>query len=179
MKIQHVQSLLIFACLVLLPFLLINCGDSSSEENTQLKTNEPANNSKAIDACSLLSREEAEAILGVQLKEPELKSSYGTTSECNYAPADLNAGLDKSGNLQIRIEQPSNPKASLSNIRELMGEVEEINGLGEEAFYAATSQLFVIKGSYQVMITISLFGNRGSERKETAIKVAEKILPKL
>jgi hypothetical protein len=167
--------------LLILPlFWLGACGETDPGDQVQPEAQTASNDSEAIDACSLISKAEAEEAVGLTFQDPESTpyNPVSKSSECKFQTTDTSSGIASAGGLQVRAERLSNPAANFAGLRELLGEGEEVSGVGDEAFYVA-SQLFVLSGTHQVHVTVSLFGNRGDERRDVAVKVAETILPRL
>ena len=164
-------------------FWLSACGETDPEDQVQPEAQSAqtaSDDSEAIDACSLISKAEAEEAVGLTFQDPESTpyDPVSKSSECKFQTTDTSGGIASAGGLQVRAERLSNPAANFAGLRELLGEGEEVSGVGDEAFYVA-SQLFVLSGTHQVHVTVSLFGNRGDERRDVAVKVAETILPRL
>jgi len=135
---------------------------------------------KAVSACSLLTQEEAAAILGEAVEKPTNSATGGTVSNCNWmTPSFHMVGIlvrlaaSPAEAETVRVEAHRQSK-SLSGV-----DPEDVTGLGEAAYWAGgnINQLNVFKGNYWLIITASK--GKASDNLALAKAVAEKALPRL
>lgn len=134
---------------LILTISLLACDTNSKKtevSSEQEKTS--SNDGQTINACGLFSKSDAESALKFSVKEPESKPYNPVTKapECFFESVDVKGGFETSGSLLIRVERLANPAVQFTELRKLMGDVENIAGLGNNAFYGA-SQLFVLHGA--------------------------------
>jgi len=165
-------------------FLFFGCGDgdSSSESISQKSMSKQG---KIIVPCSLITKTEAEEILGVTLKKPELQDSNNPLGQkiCLYSPTkDVSFAF-----LQISVVQtsamPPNMVSSAMNAakiykqtKENMTDIKELTGIGDEAFWG-TLGLHILTGD--AYIVISLGSSSNPANMEKAKKIAGVILKKI
>jgi len=163
---------------------LVGCGNSGGTDTgiiiNKPRIAQPETPAKAVSACSLLTQEEAAAILGEPVEKPANSTTGGTVSNCNWMTSSfqmigilvrLASTPEEAETVRNQAHQQSK---SLSGV-----DPEDIPGLGENAYWAGgnINQLNVFKGKYWLIITASK-GN-GSENLTLAKAVAEKALPRL
>ncbi len=113
------------------------------------------------------------------LKDPESSGYNPVTraSECQFESLET-TNLTNSGNLLIRIEKLTNPEMDFQELRDLMGGVNRVSNIGEDAFYSA-NQLVILQGDYKVTVAVAWFGDRAGEKLEVAQAIGHMILSKL
>lgn len=151
--------------------------------------------SAKVDACSLLSKAEAESLLGEPVKDGqhgilENDGSGGTAvvSQCIYRSV---AHFSKAVDLTARISPPQEKiTASIETIRKTLKETasaepQNLSGVGDTAFWAPVGQgayhsiqLNVFKGNSNYLI-ISVKGFPDDPSVEKAKTVAQKALSRL
>lgn len=138
-----------------------------------------------IDVSRIITKTDAESILGEKVKDPtplNAEGKDGYYSKCNYY------SLSRQKSLVIRVYQPGagamDPQKELELVAaSTTGPLKPVDGLGDKAevFSGAASQvlmLYVAKGN--AFITIGLGGiNDESGALTNAKKIANKILAKL
>ncbi len=135
---------------------------------------------KAVSACSLLTQEEAAAILGEPVEKPTDSAVGGTVTNCNWMTPSFHM-------VGILVRLASSPaeaetvrQEALRQSKSLSGvDPEDVAGLGENAYWAGgnINQLNVFKGNYWLIITASK--GKATENLTLAKAVAEKALPRL
>lgn len=144
---------------------------------------EPKNNVAKVDACTVVVKSDAEAILGEPVKdaehgilEHEGDESSADISHCIYRATDVGSG--KSLELMIRRAAfDENTTESIDQVRkavEQMGKTPQaIDGIGDTAFWDGET-LHTFQGArYYLMISV-----RGLENDSTALEQAKMIAQK-
>lgn len=137
----------------------------------------PATRSDAPDACALLPRADAEAILGVTLADPEpaTYNPIGEVSECVFE-TDADQPLEA---IELRVARVGNPETSYADLEELFGtDGEVVEGLGDRAI-VGMSQLVVYQGEHQVTVLVTPVIRDAAARREAARRIAETVLARL
>jgi hypothetical protein len=187
--IMGIKKILAFLILSLF-LLLVGCSDSGQK-------NTPPGNSGAaqdtatskglIDPAALLTKAEAEALLGEPVKEPknETRDTNNPLGQkiCFYDPVSdketrfiqlslvQNEGLAKT-----LTAQKYDVKQLYTETKKMLGEVTDVPGIGDEAFWG-TNGLHILKGN--VYLNISVGNSSKPENLELAKQVAAKALPRL
>jgi hypothetical protein len=192
-------------CLAILAIATAGCSRSDKPEvptatpepkatSSQTSASSPAAKEEPSDgafACTLLTREELEAVQGEPLKSTKAsqKSSGGFTfSQCYFElPTTMNSIVL---NVTQKAEGPDarDPKQSWQEIfhAEKKGEEgdrrpEKIEGLGDEAFWTGTrvgAALYVLKGNRYIRISVGGAGDR-TEKIEKSKALAQSVLKRL
>lgn len=180
------KHLAAFVCCMLL--FSVGCSSpadkGSSSDNNQAKA-QKGTDKAIIDPIKLLTKAEAEAILGEPIKEPENRDTKNPLGQriCFYAPVS-----DKtSGFIQLAVVQNESMSDSLKEqgykVTELynqtkngLGEVTPITGLGNEAFWG-TNGLHILKDN--VYLNISVGNSNNPKNLELAKNIAIKVIPRL
>ena len=162
------------------------CGNSGKAETPQGNAGGVIGTSRGlVDPGTLLTRADAEAALGEQVKEPDLKDTKNPLGQkiCFYAPVS-----DQSGKfIQISVVQNEGMGKSLReqgyNVAQLYNETQKnltgakpVPGIGDEAFWG-TNGLHILKGN--VYLTISVGNTSRPENLEMAKRLAEKAVSRL
>ncbi len=132
----------------------------------------------AIDASQILTKADAEAVLGKEVGDPTATSTAGVVSTCNYMAKDLTG-------LHMLIRASASPDAARVIFEEAQkqskvlsrADPEPVEGLGDAAYWAGGSldQLNVLKGRYWVILSAA-----GAAHPLDVTKLAaEKALPRL
>jgi len=184
LKQRHMTARSPLAFLLLIfPLGLVGCGNSAGTDTGDIvtpKIAKPDAPAKAVSACTLLTQEEAAALLGEPVEKPTDSATGGTVTNCNWMTPSFNM-------VGILVRLASSP-AEAETVRQearqqsksLSGvDPEEVAGLGANAYWAGgnINQLNVFKGNYWLIITASK-GN-SSDNLSLAKAVAEKALPRL
>jgi len=135
-----------------------------------------------IDACKLVTKAEAEAVMGEKLKDPDSgPASMAGGTICRYeSPESLSAK-----NVTVRVESPNFNWDKFKEDRRIEGEkmapkkgqIRQVPGLGKEAYFAR-HVLHVLTN--HGILTVIVFKTPGdavaAEDTETKAEAAEKIL---
>lgn len=168
--------------LLVTPLFLASCGAAPDKSETRRPAvvMAPEGPVTTISACSLLTQDEAEEILGEPVEKPTDSALGGKVSNCSW----MTPSFDRVGILVRRsataeeaktvCEQARRQSKSLSGV-----DPEDVAGLGESAYWAGgnINQLNVFRGNYWLIITASK-GEVG-ENLPLAKAVAEKALARL
>lgn len=133
-----------------------------------------AASSDAPDACALLPKTDAEAILGVTLKDPEpaTYNPVGEVSECVFE-TDADPSIEA---IELRVARVGNPEASYAELEQLFGaDGEVVEGLGDRAI-VGMSQLFVLQGEHRVTVLVTPVVRQAEARRDAARRIAETVL---
>jgi hypothetical protein len=162
-------------------FLLSACGNSGNS-NSPSNTNSTAKSSSAsrsssdsssssktpnIDACSLVTRVEADAIMGKLREAPKPATTVGKEKACSYGPNEdgANATLRLYGSDQWELQKGIDSEEKMT----------DVPGLGDEAYYTkkgTDTDLWVHKGG-------AVLNVNGSIGIEKAKGMAQKALSRL
>ena len=171
-------------CFVLLvaPLGLASCGSDTDTAVTRRPSvvTTPEARPTAVSACTLLTQEEAAAILGESVEKPTNSAMGGTVSNCNWMTPSLHMvgilvrlAATREEAETVRNEAHRQSK-SLSGV-----DPQDVAGLGKNAYWAGgnINQLNVFKGNYWLIIT----ANKGKATENLALAkaVAEKALARL
>jgi hypothetical protein len=175
------------ALLALLTFTSCSSGNkNASTDGTGVtvapSSAKPASNNSELDACTLVTKAEAEEVLGEKLKDADSgpASMQGGTI-CRYlSPDSLSAR-----NVTIRVESPNfdwnkfkeDKRIEGDRMRPKRGYIRQVPGLGKDAYFAR-HVLHVLTG--KGALTVIVFKDPGDaiagEEKETKTEAAEKLL---
>lgn len=141
---------------------------------------QPQTRPKAVSACSLLTQEEAAAILGEPVEKPTDSATGQTVTNCNWMTPSFHM-------VGILVRLASSPAEAetvrLEARRQSKGlsgvDPQDVTGLGESAYWAGgdINQLNVFKGNYWLIITASK--GKANDNLALAKAVAAKALPRL
>lgn len=153
---RRARSLAPQALLVLvLAALLAACGSSAKAQTAKGGGSGAGGGADPIDACALVTKAEAEALLGVPVGEPYPKTVPGVATTCNY----LASGDRDSRNVFVW----ASPQKSADAARKFFDNAKrdapslgttarEQAGLGDGAFWI-NGQLWVLKGKVVLAFT--------------------------
>jgi hypothetical protein len=179
------SGLIQIALLTVMLLALSGCNqnkDSSSAAAPAASTKSSASASKELDACTLVTKAEAEAVLGEHVKEGTSgPASMRGGSICMYeSPDSLSAR-----HITIRVESPNfdwnkykeQMRVEGENMRPKPGRIREVSGLGKDAYFARhVLHVLTDKGT----LTVIVFKDPGEavagEETETKAESAEKTL---
>jgi hypothetical protein len=128
------------------------------------------------DACTLVTRDEVQQIVGVPLAAPEKRPGTSgpdvTFTQCAYASED---GM-KSLSIGYRVSKKPDGGAPVARQAAVDAgmRVEDVAGLGDAAFWTGM-QLQAFRGT-NVQVVVSVFGIEGA--KDKAVAVARRALAK-
>jgi Protein of unknown function (DUF3558) len=114
----------------------------------------------AVDPCALVTKEEAEAALGLKVGEPEKETLGGSNATCTYTAAD-NPGATVS----VDVYLPQAKKESFTSLRrnieekpEVFGPVEALSGIGDEAYtYASVVSVFQNNRFFEIAVELGKY----------------------
>jgi len=168
-------------------FNFTSCSSSNKAANGSAATSSTpsgatASSSGGIDACKLVTKAEAEAVMGEKLKDPDSgpASMQGGTI-CRYeSPESLSAK-----NVTVRVESPNfnwdkfkeDKRIEGENMAPKKGRIRQVTGLGKDAYFAR-HVLHVLTD--HGILTVIVFKTPGDavagEETETKAEAAEKTL---
>ncbi len=177
-------------CLALLTFCVLlfvaGCGGSGKTVAPQGDAGGAKKTAKGlVDPCALLTKAEAEAALGEQVKEPEFTDTKNPLGQklCLYSPVSekakrfiqlsvvQNEGMGKS----LR-DQGYNVEQLYEETKNNLTDAKPVSGIGDGAFWG-TNGLHVLKGNFYLNISV---GNTSiPQNLELAKGLAEKVVPRL
>lgn len=180
-RLVWITLLVLFSAL-----FLVGCG---GEQDTASDNN--ANNSSAlVDPTQLLTKQEAEEILGEPVKEAKVNSNPIGQQILFYEPVNETASMryvqlsvNQTAAMPEAMRESGSSAATLfADAKTLLEQAETVSGLGDDAFWggsglAAGAGLHILKGDVYFTIDAAL-GNDVASR-EAAEKQAERILNRL
>jgi hypothetical protein len=159
------------AVLVVSGLAAIGCGEAPEAEA-------PA--APAVNACDLLTAQDAEQVLGEPaswMTSVLSEAQGGDPRQCGY-----NAGSDTTRTIALEVRQAASADQARQRFeaaRELLAGAQEVQGLGEAAFWLGrgVEQLHVLRGDLHLIVT----SHPGPERDAMAAArtVAERTLARL
>lgn len=166
--------------------LLSACGGTkrSSNHNGEAGTASKAISTRTkLDACALITQEEAAAALGEQVglpKQQVLSEATENTAEVSRCSFEAVASAAKT--VSILARRSSFKDSRPSSVRETLAgsgiEVQDVPGVGDTAFWGS-NQLHVFKGD-DLYLIISIFGIKGeAEALERTKSLAQKALARV
>lgn len=176
---------LLMLCVIL---FAAGCGGSgkagaSQEDAGGAKETETAK--VLIDPGTLLTKAEAEAALGEQVKEPELKDTKNPLGQklCIYKPVSeksdrfIQISVVQNEGMSEKVRQNGTNVTQLyQDTKKNLTDAKPVSGIGDEAFWG-TNGLHILKGNVYLVISV---GNTGRpENLELAKGVAEKVVSRL
>jgi hypothetical protein len=132
----------------------------------------------ALDASQVLTKADAEAVLGKEVGDPTVSNTAGVVSTCNYMAKDLTG-------LHLLIRAAASPDAARVIFEEARKqaeamsrvEPEPVSGLGDAAYWAGgdLNQLNVVKGRYWMIFSAPM----ADHPLELTKQAAERALPRV
>ncbi len=152
-------------------------GDSADEETPEATAEDEGDDDSgddsaagAVDACSLVTGDEAEAALGSPVSDGEVQE-FPPVYSCTYRPEEFGlvivSVLVYDNDEQAEITH----QAAIDN-----NEYEEIDGIGESAYFALGFGITALQGKYEVTVDVAGPDN-DRELEEELAKVAVERLP--
>jgi len=187
--LRRACSHLIFGQIVLLGLLtLTSCSkdkpvtSSAAPSGASHTASNAPSGSKELDACTLVTKSEAEQVMGEKLKDGESgPASMQGGSICRYdSPESLSAK-----NVTIRVESPNynwdkvkeDKRIEGENMRPKRGYLRQVPGLGKDAYFARhVLHVLTDKGILTVIIFKDTADAIADEKTETKTEAAEKSL---
>ena len=163
-------------------FTIIGCGSEKEATTTAQKESDQKSSAKLIEPCELITKTEAEAIMGVALKAGQRSENEVVGQKmCLYEAADensflfLNVSLTQNAFIPPEILASGQTAQSIfSTIKEAFPDRETVDGTGDDAF-VATPGIHILKGDYYLVIGA---GNIDQHRDELKI-AGDKVISKL
>ena len=130
-----------------------------------------------IDACSMLTKAEAEAATGRKLQDPTGKKD--AWSSCRFTLVDPPAPI-----VDLDVIHAADAMMAKQMFQEFAkdeGPTEPAPGIGDTAYWNETNVLRILKGSYVVIVNVSSehMGVDKEPERKAAKPIAEKILARL
>lgn len=152
---------------------------TSSSASTSSST---ASSSGEIDACKLVTKAEAEAVMGEKLKDPDSgPASMAGGTICMYgAPDSMSAK-----NVTVRVESPNfnwnkfkeDKRVEGENMAPKKGRIRQVPGLGKDAYFARhVLHVLTDHGALRVSVFKDAGDAVAGEDVETKAEAAEKTL---
>jgi len=166
--------------------LIAACGSDSKEEEptepsgqqtpVETATSEPADggdqtSGETVDACALLSADEAEAAIGAPVGEPTQENTPPVFA-CSYEAAGFE-GLS----VVVVVFQDADQAADAFQSAIDINDYDEVSGIGERAYTSVIYDLSVLTGKYEVSIDVNPAGD--GDEAELAKSVAVTVLARL
>jgi hypothetical protein len=167
--------------------LLIGCNDQKQTTDQGNVNAEEAGLAVAelSDPAQLLSKAEAEVLLDEPIKEPEVEDTENAMGQIlyHYDPVSedsrsfIQISLVKNQLMSDNLKEQDYDVTKLyTETKTMLGDVQEIEGIGENAFWG-TNGLYLVKGDYYLNIAV---GNSSDPENLTlAQKIAEKVVERL
>ena len=171
------KYIMIITIVIAILILLAGCSHNDNKDRDNLNELADKNNAskQLIEASQLISKPEAEALIGEAMKEAKKSENEVVGNKlCFYESLDENSDYF----LQIGLTQqafiPNNEITSKSlydSIKEnFKDELTRVDGLGDEAFIA-TPGIHILKGDYYIVIGV---GNSSNDKNREILKAAGK-----
>jgi hypothetical protein len=159
-----------------------NSAASPARSSSAAPTSSSSSSSGEIDACKLVTKAEAEAVMGEKLKDPDAgPASMAGGTICMYgSPESLSAK-----HVTIRVESPNynwdknkeDKRVEGENMRPNRGYLRQVPGLGKDAYFARhVLHVLTDHGILTVAILKDTADAIASEKTETKTEAAEKTL---
>jgi Protein of unknown function (DUF3558) len=173
----------LFALLIFTSCSKNNATASSSASNTSATLASPtASNSNELDACKLVTKAEAEQVMGEKLKDPDSgPASMAGGTICRYGSPDSMSAK----NVTVRVESPNFNWDKFKEEKRIEGEkmapkrghIREVPGLGKEAYFARHAlKVLTDHGILTVIVFKDVSDAVAGEEVETKAEAAEKTL---
>jgi hypothetical protein len=150
---------------------------SEPEATAAAEATAPPDNGAAVDACALLTVDEVKGVTGADTKaEVESTSGWGdwVAGQCWWNSADLSTRFSIDVGTPASIAKSSSPttkeQMELSRlVQKSFGEVKDIPGLGDDAFYGSGTVLAVKNGSMLQLFTLNMDQEKATELAKLAL----------
>ncbi len=153
-----------------------------SDSSAATSNASPASESKEMDACKLVTKSEAEAVMGEKLKDPDSgPASMAGGTICRYeSPDSLSAR-----NVTIRVESPNfnwekykeDKRTEGEKMAPKKGRIRQVPGLGKDAYFARhVLHVLTDHGVLTVIVFKDPADAAAGEDVETKAEAAEKAL---
>ncbi len=130
-----------------------------------------AGSSHPVNPCKVINHEEAESIMGEQLKEGEFSEKKVVNMQlCIYdAVSDSSFSM-----LQISLTHGARAKEIFSGIKENFSDCEMVEGIGDEAFFAAPGMHILTSGYY-----VSIAAGNSKRNRDKLLAAGQKAVANL
>jgi hypothetical protein len=156
---------------------------SSSASSTSATVASPtASNPNELDACKLLTKAEAEQVMGEKLKDPDSgPASMAGGTICRYESPDSMSAK----NVTVRVESPNfnwdqfkeEKRTEGEKMAPKRGRIREVPGIGKEAYFARhVLHVLTARGILTVIVFKDASDAAAGEEVETKAEAAEKTL---
>src|SRR5438270_2725733 len=183
------RTVFVFASLLAASALLLACGSKSDSPANTYSTASPSSPAAASpaspqssipDPCKLITKEEAESILGEPVKEPE-PNSLGGNRICDYKSVKLHGGIAP---YSIHIALTPEKRQAWDMGKKMHTDAKEahpVAGIGDDAFFLLDDLLVYAKG-LDININVLKEIDKPDHMKvvqQSEKEVAQKIIPRL
>lgn len=135
------------------------------------------------DPCGLLTREEAETLMGEQVEDPEQKDTKNPMGQkiCFYdmhsSSRFLQISVVRTADMTAQIRKYGQSAAKVyHSTKEMLSPQENVPGIGDDAFWSIPG-LHILKGECYVLVSV---GNTSRpENLDLARRIAERVLSRL
>jgi len=144
-KINCMRYLMIYGFV----FFLLSCSDKVQADNKQDESKEPASAASTVTACNLLKAEDAEMVLG-----PDVKPGMQTATMCQYLSGSEEL-MKSAENLSLTIHQNAGSefeKYSADTEASTNVKIESVEGLGQKAAWAEGT--LIVKSGADLLVFI-------------------------
>jgi hypothetical protein len=176
--------------LLMLCLLVAGCGGPGKEgtpqgDNGAAKDTEIARG--LVDPLTLLTKAEAEAILGEPLREPQLKDTKNPLGQKNawYEPVPdatgrfIQISVIQNEGMTEKVRQGGRSAPEVyQETKKLLADVKPAPGIGDDAFFG-TPGLHILKGNVYLNIIVSTGKIDKTQDQELEKRVAEKAISRL
>jgi len=178
-------SVILFVFVLSLCSFGCSSSDSGNNDGPDINGANDTENEQPLDACSLITKAEAEAAIGMVVKEPEFTEQPATGQKiCFYDGTEEDIGT---GFVQLSIsrtaDMPDNMIASGQSAKTIYYslkdndlDMKEIEGIGDEAYWG-TGGLYVLKED--VYFNISVGNSSVQENVEICKNLAEIVISRI
>jgi hypothetical protein len=136
-----------------------------------------------FDPCGLLTKKEAEALVGEPVKDPEQKDTKNPLGQkmCLYETVSssrlIQISVIRTGDMSPKVRKHGQRASKVyRTTREMLDPVEQVPGVGDDACWG-TPGLHILKGEIYVLVSVGNTSRR--DNLELARRIAQKVLPRL
>ena len=136
-----------------------------------------------FDPCGLLTKEEAEALVGEPVKSPAQQDTKNPLGQkmCLYDTVSssrlIQISVVRTTDMSPRVRKHGQSASKVyQTTREMLDPVTQVPGVGDDACWG-TPGLHILKGEIYVLVSVGNTSRR--ENLELARRIAEKVLPRL
>ena len=147
---------------------------TATEEPEEPEADSGDETTGGVELCSLVTKEEAEAVLGEPVDEPETGAAT-----CVY----IASAIDSLGSVAVgHFEYPGEELAasSFDSSKETGGEIEPVSGIGDDAYWqAGIDGLSVLVGKHYLLISVTLKSQDDAAALEASKELAQQVIDRL